>query len=55
MITRKGKPVTLTVPLKNGTRLSREQQQARKDLISFMEKGLPLRGETFTKGELHER
>lgn len=55
VITRRGKPVAMMIPLKKGSQLSREQQQARKDLRSLMEQGLPLRGETFTKDELHER
>ena len=55
IITRRGKPIAMMVPLKNVTRLTRQQQQARNLLLSIMEKGLSLKGETFSRDSLHER
>jgi prevent-host-death family protein len=55
VITRRGKPIAMIIPLKKVTQLTREQQKSRKNLFSIMEKGLSLRGETFSRDSLHER
>lgn len=55
IITRRGKPIAMMIPLKNVTQLTRQQQQSRKNLLSIMEKGLSLKGETFSRESLHER
>lgn len=55
VITRRGKPIAMMVPLKNVTQLTRQQQKSRKNLFSIMEKGLSLKGETFSRASLHER
>ena len=55
VITRRGKPIAMMIPLKKVTQLTREQKKSRKNLFSIMEKGLSLRGETFSRDSLHER
>jgi prevent-host-death family protein len=55
IITRRGKPIAMMTPLKKVTQLTREQQKARKNLFSTMEKGLSLKGEVFERDSLHER
>lgn len=55
IITRRGKPIAMMVPLKKVLQLTRHQQKARKNLFSLMEKGLSLKGETFNRDNLHER
>lgn len=55
IITRRGKPIIMMVPLKKGVQLTALQQKSRKNLLSIMEKGLSLKGETFSRDSLHER
>ena len=55
VITRRGKPVAMLVPVKKVTQLTRQQQKSRKNLFSIMEKGVSLKGETFSRDSLHER
>ncbi|MBA3813761.1 MAG: type II toxin-antitoxin system prevent-host-death family antitoxin [Alphaproteobacteria bacterium] len=55
IITRRGKPIAMIVPLKKVAQLTSQQQKSRKNLLSLMEKGLSLKGETFSRDSLHER
>ena len=55
IITRRGKPIVMMVPLKKVAQLTRQQQKSRKNLFSIMEKGLSIKGETFERDSLHER
>lgn len=55
IITRRGKPIAMITPLNDVTQLTRQQQKARKNLFSIMEKGLSLKGEIFSRDSLHER
>jgi prevent-host-death family protein len=55
IITRRGKPIVEIKPLKKVVQLTQQQQKARKNLSSMMKKGLPLKGETFSRDNLHER
>lgn len=55
IITRRGKPIAMLVPVKKVTQLTRQQQKSRKNLFSIMEKGISLKGETFNRDSLHER
>lgn len=55
IITRRGKPIAMMVPLKDVTQLTRQQKKSRKNLLALMEKGISLKGETFNRDNLHER
>lgn len=55
IITRRGTPIAVMSPLKKVTQLTRQQQKSRKALFSMMEKGLSLKGKTFSRETLHER
>lgn len=55
IITRRGSPIAVMSPVKKVTQLTRQQQRSRKSLFSIMEKGLSLKGETFSRESLHER
>jgi prevent-host-death family protein len=55
IVTRRGKPIVAMTPLKKVVQLTRQQQQARKNLSSIMKEGLSLKGETFSRDSLHER
>lgn len=55
IITRRGKPIAMITPLNNVVQLTRQQQKARKNLFSTMEKGFPLKGKVFNRDSLHER
>lgn len=55
IITRRGKPIARMTALKKVTHLPPQKERSRKKLLSLMEKGLSLKGETFNRAELHER
>jgi prevent-host-death family protein len=55
IVTRRGKPIVAVTPLKKVTQLTRQQQQARKNLSLIMKKGVSLKGEAFNRDSLHER
>ena len=55
IITRRGKPIARMISLKKVIRLPAQKERSRKKLLSLMEKGLPLKGDTFKREELHER
>lgn len=55
IITRRGKPIAMMVPVKKGKQLTHQQQKSRHNLFSIMEKGVSLKGETFSRDRLHER
>jgi prevent-host-death family protein len=55
IITRRGKPIAMMIPLKKVVQLTRQQRKACKSLFCIMEKGLSLKGEVFSRDSLHER
>lgn len=55
IVTRRGKPIVAMTPLKKVVQLTRQQQQARKNLSLIMKKGVSLKGEDFNRDSLHER
>lgn len=55
VITRRGHPVARILSLKKDNELTLEQTKARQSLLSLMEEGLSLKGETFSRDKLHER
>ena len=55
IVTRRGKPIVSVMPLKKVAQLTRQQQQARKNLSLIMKKGVSLKGETFNRDSIHER
>jgi prevent-host-death family protein len=55
IITRRGQPIAMMIPLKGAMHLSQEQQKSGENLFSIMKKGLSLKGEVFKRDSLHER
>jgi len=55
ILTRRGKPIAKMIPLEENQSLTSQQEDARKRLYALMKKGLSLKGEMFTRDELHER
>lgn len=55
IITRRGKPVAKMIPLIDSPLLSSEHEQKRQKLNALMKKGLSLKGEIFSREQVHER